>query len=304
MMDLAHCMEAFLSAKRAENLRPKSLASYRREITRARLALRELGIANAEEFRPEHLRAVLSVFFLRGLGAGTVHLIRAVVLGWIAWLEREGYLDRLDWALRVPRIKVDRPLAKSLPASDAARLVETAETYGHAEPLLRTRNQAFVCLALDTGLRAGELARLRVGDLDLIIRAVRVSEECKGRVERLVPFGAETLRRIRRYLRVRGEPAPEEWLWLSHVGNRLVEKRLYDLVKRIGAAAGLKCHPHLLRHTAATLMADHGMPVVHIQRILGHKDIQTTLRYLHLSDADAYDAYRHASPVDNLARRG
>jgi len=298
-MELSQCVEAFLAAKHAENLRPKSLASYQREVERVCLTLGLAGVTDADDLTPEHIRGVLSTLLDRGLAAGTVHLIRTITLVWLRWLAREGYVDRRDWAEHIPKIRRDRREGRTLQPTDAGRLLAAAANYGHNDILLRARNLAMISLMLDTGLRAGELARLLVEDVDLVNRDVRVSEECKGRIERVVPFGAETLRHLRRYLRER-DGVETDCLWLSVHRNRLVEKRIYDVIRRIGKGAGLKCHPHLLRHTAATLMAHYGMEAVHIQRLLGHRDIQTTLRYLHLSDEDARTAYRRASPVDHL----
>jgi len=298
-MDAHTAMELYLAAKRAENLRPNSLVSYRRELTRFFSTLPAGGATHIDELTPCDIRKVIAVLFDQGLAAGSVQLCRVVTLAWLGWLARAGYIDRRDWGEQIPKVRRDYKLGRSLNLSDVACLVKAAGECGRNGPYLHSRNRAMISLMLDSGLRAGEIARLRVDDLDLAACLVRVSEECKGRVERIVPFGTETQRHLRYYLRERAG-VDSNRVWLSVHGKPLATKDIWQLIRRIGEAAGLKCHPHLLRHTAATLLGRNGMPLLHIQRLLGHKHVETTMRYLHLCDEDVREQYPRACPMDNL----
>ena len=71
-------------------------------------------------------------------------------------------------------------------------------------------------------------------------------------------------------------------------------------VKRLGKRAEVKCSPHLLRTTAACLMVQNGMGVLELQRIMGHSDVATTMRYVRAAQIDIREAMRTASPLDNL----
>jgi site-specific recombinase XerD len=187
------------------------------------------------------------------------------------------------------------------------------------EPL-ELRDRAMFELIYSSGLRVGEVLVLRVQDVDLQSRNVRVRG--KGRKVRVVPAGHRAVDALERYLSgaratllrakraehsqpepgSRGpqarEEADQEVLFLSNRGRPLsasdVRRRLLENLAKLGAPAGLS--PHTLRHSFATHLLEGGADLRSIQELLGHSSLRTTQVYTHVSAAHLRAAYRKAHP--------
>lgn len=134
-----------------------------------------------------------------------------------------------------------------------------------------------------TGLRLNELLHLQVADIDSPRMIIHVREG-KGRVPRDIVLSPSLLERLRIYFR---QYRPKLWLFPSKQNpDQLMEQRTVRyLCRNAGKRAGLKqrIHPHLFRHACATHMLEAGADLRTIQHLLGHADIRTTARYLHVS---------------------
>ncbi len=150
------------------------------------------------------------------------------------------------------------------------------------EATRRLRDKLIIKLFLDTGLRSKELLSLRVEDIDLKNRMIRVRETKNGE-ERIVFFTDETEKLLRKYL---SKHKDEKLFPMTY-------QALYKLIRRLGEKAGIKgLRPHILRHTFATIAIRKGLPLPAVQRLLGHKDIKTTQIYTHLVLEDLMQAYK------------
>jgi integrase/recombinase XerD len=151
-----------------------------------------------------------------------------------------------------------------------------------------------------TGLRCNELRHLKVRDIDSGQMLLHVREG-KGNVERKIALSPALLERLKTYYRWQ---RPVDWLFPSkqHAGEPLNEGTIRTLCRNAGrrAAIPLLVHPHLFRHACATHMLDAGADLRTIQVLLGHADIRTTARYLHVSLKRLHAA---SSPFDALQLR-
>ncbi|OFC61807.1 integrase [Acidithiobacillus caldus] len=150
------------------------------------------------------------------------------------------------------------------------------------------RDHALVSFILDTALRASEVIRATIDDLDGYLRG-RMRVVGKGDKERLIRFEPEYTQNIRAYLRVRSRVSRgSDILFLTDQGKAIDRNGLHTIIRRKLLKAGLskpQSGPHLLRHTAASLWLAKGMDIRQVQENLGHSNIAITSRYLHLLDA-------------------
>lgn len=131
---------------------------------------------------------------------------------------------------------------------------------------------------LSTGIRVGELVRLNIDDIDFSERECVVYG--KGHKERKAYFDAKTKIHLLNYIESRTDNNSALFVSLNKPHNRLtesgVELRLREMGKRLGIE---KVYPHKFRRTMATRAIEKGMPIEQVQKMLGHEQIDTTLRY-------------------------
>ena len=162
-----------------------------------------------------------------------------------------------------------------------------------AQPGLRRQVGQVLLLTLRyTGLRLKELVTLRTEEVDLVAR--RISLVGKGRKPRVVPIPRPLETVLREYLdEMRPRLPASTYLFANLRGNRSLRGRygaraLHNLVVEAGTSADVpgRHHPHRWRQTYATSLVRRGEDIHVVRRLMGHSNIATTTRYLHLSDSD------------------
>ena len=157
------------------------------------------------------------------------------------------------------------------------------------------RDYAMILLAYRHGLRASELCNITVKNVDLDAGNIRC-ERGKGRICNWQQLAQDEVSAVKAWLR-RRPAAPSPYLFISRKGtppSRTQFFRLFrDLAQRIGLPAD-KCHPHILKHSLGTHLANAGVPVQVIQQRLGHRNLQNTMVYLTISSAFVDRAFESA----------
>src|SRR4029450_4780731 len=163
------------------------------------------------------------------------------------------------------------------------------------------RASALACTLTDTGVRIEEALGLRRADVDFDNLLLKVRG--KGRKERLVPFSFELRRVLFRLEQLRSRQGwlACEWLFPTREGTKLGQRNAlrahYALLKRAGVP---KSGFHRLRHTFATSYLQNGGDVVRLSRVLGHAQLTTTMRYLHLVTTDLQKPHQQLSILNRL----
>jgi len=190
--------------------------------------------------------------------------------------------------LELPSVK--KALPRFLTLAESQRMLETVEEMPSHDTL---RDYCIVTLFLNCGFRLSELVGMNVGDVDFYERQVRVLG--KGSKERYVYLNDACLAALHEYIHARDNP-PEEpnALFLSRNHRRISKRRVQQIIEHALAGAGLAgrgLSTHKLRHTAATLMYQHGhVDTLTLKEILGHQSIATTEIYTHLASQQRQDA--------------
>lgn len=213
--------------------------------------------------------------------------------------ETEGVADP---TLEVEVPKSPKGLPKALSEDEVQRLL--ASVTG-TDPIAR-RDRAILEVLYGTGARIGELSGMSLSDLDLDAGLVRLFG--KGAKERIVPLGRFALVALVEWLGPQGRPllVPERWkgrddadaVFLNQRGGRLQRQGAWLAVRKAGDAVGLqgRLTPHVLRHSCATHMLDHGADIRTVQELLGHASISTTQVYTLVSGERLRSVYEAAHP--------
>jgi site-specific recombinase XerD len=148
-----------------------------------------------------------------------------------------------------------------------------------------SRDYAILLTFLKSGIRESELAALSLEDVDFLHNELTVREG-KGKKERKIPLMPELKRALGRYIADRDQRAniiDEDTLFLARNGTSLNPSSIRKLVKKYYTKAGVrKSGVHTLRHTFSAHNVNNGMPIADLQKVLGHKKKETTLKYIHV----------------------
>ena len=153
------------------------------------------------------------------------------------------------------------------------------------------RDLAIIDILYSTGMRVGELVNLDINDLDFEERECVVYG--KGDKERRVYFDARTKLHLQNYLDSRCDSNKALFVSLNYPYDRLqisgVESRLRELGRKLNID---RIHPHKFRRTMATRAIDKGMPIEQVQKLLGHQQIDTTMKYAMVNQSNVKSSHR------------
>ncbi|MDD2785986.1 MAG: tyrosine-type recombinase/integrase [Patescibacteria group bacterium] len=158
-----------------------------------------------------------------------------------------------------------------------------------ATPFYLSRDLAIVTLLLGTGIRLSELVGLTLDEVNLEHSGRSIKVRGKGDKERIIPLTDELVSILEHYLKTRPNVSSNH-LFISRLGEQLCARSVYGLVKKYLKATGIQKNNrmavHSLRHTFGTSLMNNGVNIVVIQELMGHRNLETTRRYLHITSAD------------------
>jgi integrase/recombinase XerD len=186
------------------------------------------------------------------------------------------------------RPRKEQKLPNVLSTDEVIRLLKAVQNKKH---------RAILYITYSSGLRVGEVVRLKVGDIDPSRKTLTVRQG-KGRKDRLTVLSATAFSVLLEYVE---HESPDTWLFPGQSeGKHLTERSVQKVFEKALATSAIKKHVtvHSLRHSFATHLLEEGTDLRYIQELLGHKSSRTTERYTHVS---IRDIRRIQSPLDRMS---
>lgn len=255
---------------RMRKLEPKTQDAYVRAVRKLTVFLqRSPDTATVEDLRNFQLHLV---------DTGTSPITLNATLSGLKFFF-DTTLGRGELMARMQPVKMPRTVPVVLSVQEAAALIAAARNIKH---------QAALSVAYGSGLRASEVCRLKVGDVDSQRMALRV-EQGKGAKDRYAMLSPVVLQRLRAWWRIghaQGKIFPNGWLFPGlDPMDPLTARQLNRAVHDAAAAAGIakRVTTHTLRHSFATHLLERKVDIRVIQVLLGHKKLETTSIYAHVA---------------------
>jgi len=279
-MPVARAIAAFLRYCIDERqLAQHTISAYRQDLTEFQ---RYFGEARqVADITPEEIVAYHRCLTgQRRLSPATVKRRFACLRTAFTWLIRRKMLDRTPFATIEIQTRLPARLPRGLSAEELRLLILCRKTLGQKCALAAG-------LLVATGMRVGELASLQLGNIDVTSGLMKILG--KGNRERVVfVTDTELWQELRDCVATRpaDQSRSQHKLFVGRDGRPVRAAQIRGWIRRLGIASGLnrRLTPHMLRHTAATMLVESGTDIRVVQRLLGHQSIVTTQLYTHVSD--------------------
>jgi integrase/recombinase XerD len=282
---VTHLRKAMLEELQRRNLSQITIRIYLRAVEE----FAQYFKMSPDRLRPEHIRQYQAHLFTdRKLDAISVaQQISALRFFFLKTLKR-------PWMVAdVPIPKRPIRLPEVMSQEEVRRLFQCASSRLH---------RIWLLMLYATGIRREELVRLKIGDIDSDRMLIHIRQG-KGRKDRNVMLSPKLLQELRDYWRW-ANPKPKTYLFPGkgphpNADVPIDSRSVFNAVQQAAKRAGLdkRVHPHTLRHCFATHLLESGADLRTIQLLLGHADLKTTSRYLHLSERHLRTT---VSPLDSL----
>ncbi|MBQ8940598.1 MAG: tyrosine-type recombinase/integrase [Firmicutes bacterium] len=271
-------LEMFISAKRVEGCSENTLTYYNTTIEKLLSATNKpIKIITTDD-----LRAYLADYQQKNNASKvTVDNVRRILSSFFSWLEDEDYIVKSP-VRRIHKVKTATIVKETLTDENMEILRDTCKNI---------RDLAMVEMLSSTGIRVGELVNLNISDINFNERSCIVLG--KGNKEREVYFDARTKLHLQEYIQQRTDNDTALFVSRKAPNTRLTIGAIQRIIKNLGIQAEInKLHPHKFRRTLATRAIDKGMPIEQVQRLLGHKKIETTMHYAMVNQSNVKMAHR------------
>ncbi|MDD4940308.1 MAG: site-specific tyrosine recombinase XerD [Candidatus Omnitrophica bacterium] len=270
----------YLSVERG--LARNTLSAYRDDLEAYESFLAAKGTASVSATKRNDVVSFMLSQKDRGIGASSIARRLAAIRMFYRFLVRERVL-REDPTSLIETPKLWKKIPETLSVNEIEALL--------AQPAVRSaqgvRDKAILETLYATGMRVSEVVHLKTEDLNLDVGFLRCVG--KGNKERVIPLGKKAIAAVSRYLEtVRPrlvKNKQSDCLFVSRLGSRISRQSLWKLIKRYARDARIRkpMKPHILRHSFATHLLEHGADLRSVQEMLGHSDISTTQIYTHVN---------------------
>lgn len=289
--------ESFLQYLQTEKrYSPHTVRSYLNDLDQFYSFLSETGLPEDPLSVTSHdIRAWIVSMLDNNYTTVSVHRKISCLRVFYRYLRKEGYLknDPLEKVV-LPKRK------KRLPVFVEEKAMNTLlDDCSFGDDFAGLRNRTIIEMLYFTGMRRAELIGLKENDVDLAGGSFKVTG--KRNKQRIIPIVKSFNKRLEEYINARNEILPSDgngWFFITDKGNKLYDKYVYNVVNGYLAMVTTieKKSPHILRHTFATHMLNHGADLNSIKELLGHANLSATQVYTHNTFEKLKKIYKQAHP--------
>ena len=268
----------FLSAKQVEGCSNRTISYYQSTIEKM-LSILDTPI---RKISTEIVREYLKDYqLINNCSKVTIDNVRRNLSSFFSWLEEENHILK-NPVRRIRKIKVGTTV-KEIISDEEIEIIRDA--------CKRTRDLAIIDMLYSTGIRVGELVNLDIADINFNERECIVYG--KGDKERKVYFDAKTKLHLLKYLEERNDSTKALFVTLNKPHERLKISGVEISIRKLGRILGFEnIHPHKFRRTMATRAIDKGMPIEQVQQLLGHQQIDTTMKYAMVNQNNVKNSHK------------
>ncbi|MGI8481669.1 MAG: tyrosine-type recombinase/integrase [Chthoniobacterales bacterium] len=298
---------SFLESLRVRGQAPMTLRARSQSLSTFFLWLTSAGIEDVRELTREHLRAYALSLRQQNFTTYTLHAKLVTLRRLFEHLEStDAILVNPCTGMLLPKMEERLP-RNVLSQTEARRILDAPDT----QTKKGIRDRAILELFYSTGIRGEEMAALSLHDVDCKNGFVRVTKG-KFAKDRVVPMGSKASAYLAEYLRQVRLPwsqqqKDERALWLSSIRphGALKKQAIAAMAGAYKKLAGIERpgRTHLWRHTCATHLGQNGANLAYVQRLLGHRSLETTQIYTRVAPAEAQATHRKAHPRNRTRNR-
>lgn len=289
--------ESFLQYLQTEKrYSPHTVRSYMNDLDQFYSFLSEQGLPEDPVTVTSHdIRAWIVSMLDNNYTTVSVHRKISCLRVFYRYLRKEGVL-KIDPLEKVVLPKRKKTLSVFVEEAAMGNLLED-KVFG--DDFSGIRNRTIIEMLYMTGMRRAELIGLRNNDVDLSEGTVKVTG--KRNKQRIIPLVKSFITSLDNYIKLRDEKIMDsagDWFFITDKGNKLYDKYVYSIVHRYLAMVTTieKKSPHILRHTFATHMLNHGADLNSIKELLGHANLSATQVYTHNTFEKLKKIYKQAHP--------
>ncbi|AFN75773.1 tyrosine recombinase [Melioribacter roseus P3M-2] len=252
----------------------------------------EIGISSIDQISERHLRNYLVNLNEAGLSKTSVARKLSSLRKLFQFAFKNNFI-KTNPIKKIPNPKVKRKLPETISASYYEEILAKIDSSEEDDEIKRA-NKIIVELLYGCALRVSELTALKLKDIDLDNRVIKVWG--KGSKTRYAPVGSKTHKILKEYIAFLESKSHDDFL-IKLKGKPVDRFYVYRLVKKLLSGYELKRKsPHILRHSSATHMLDNDADLLAVKEFLGHENLSTTQIYTHVSIERIKKIYKQAHP--------
>jgi len=239
---------------------------------------------------------------VKGVKSSTVATHRSKLHKFCVWLKQNKVIDDDPFeGMQYPKVEYEDK--KFLKSDEIDKIFNALYTVGWQNNFIKKRNIAIFTTFLFTGLRKSELLGVKVSDIDIERKMLRVDpRSSKSKRERLVPLNRKLLLSLKDYWEERKKlnRTTPYFFVSSNRDDGLKHIGLKHMVERLKEGSGVNFHVHRFRHTFAVNLVNQGVDIAKLKQLLGHRDIRMTASYVRCLPTSMLSADLESLTFDNL----